>query len=94
MKISRTSPAACYFFIAVSLLFTFQAAAQYKEISWKDWQVDEANEKYVNFATDSKTYFTNPGKYTIYMLPQNATNTGATIGNHERYYGKASLLVK
>lgn len=65
-----------------------------QELPWKDWQVDVANEKYTLFATDSKTYFTVPGKYVIYMLPQNGTNTGTTIGNHDKYYGKTSLVVK
>jgi hypothetical protein len=64
-----------------------------EEMPWKDWQVDVASEAYTTFATDSKTYFTVPGKYVIYMLPQNATNTGTTIGNHEKYYGKATLTV-
>jgi hypothetical protein len=65
-----------------------------EEIPWKDWQVDVANEKWTLFATDSKTYFTVPGKYVIYMLPQNGTNTGVTTGNPQRYYGKATLQVK
>lgn len=64
------------------------------EKPWKDWQVDVSNEKWTLFATDQKIYFTNPGKYAIYMLPQNGTNTGTTIGNHTRYYGKAVLEVK
>ncbi len=72
----------------------YQVNENGEEIPWKDWQVDVANEKYVNFATDSKTYFTNPGKYVVYMLPQNATNTGTTIGSHDKYYGKASFVVK
>lgn len=65
-----------------------------EEKPWKDWQVDVSNEKWTLFATDQKTYFTNPGKYVIYMLPQNGTNTGTTIGNHTRYYGKVMLQVK
>ena len=64
------------------------------EKPWKDWQVDVSNDKWTMFATDQKTYFTNPGKYAIYMLPQNGTNTGTTIGNHTKYYGKIVLQVK
>jgi hypothetical protein len=64
-----------------------------EEIPWKDWQVDVANEKWTLFATDSKTYFTVPGKYVIYMLPQNATNAGITVGSHTKYYGKKTLKV-
>jgi hypothetical protein len=63
------------------------------EIPWKDWQVDVANEKWTLFATDSKIYFTNPGKYVIYMLPQNGTNTGVS-GKQTRYYGRTVLNVK
>lgn len=64
------------------------------EKPWKDWQVDVSNDKWTLFATDQKTYFTNQGKYAIYMLAQNGTNTGTTIGNHTRYYGKVMLQVK
>jgi hypothetical protein len=71
----------------------YQVKEDGSEVPWKDWQVDVSNENWTLFATDSKIYFTNAGKYVIYMLPQNATNTGTTIGNHEKYYGKATLTV-
>ena len=72
----------------------YEISSNGDEKPWKDWQVDVANEKYTTFATSDKIYFTKPGKYAVYMLRQNGTNSGLTVGNHTDYYAKNVLTVK
>lgn len=64
------------------------------EVLWKDMQENVANETYKWFATTSKTYFTVPGKYAVYMLKQNATNSGMTIRKPTEFYARGVIEVK
>jgi hypothetical protein len=64
------------------------------EVLFKDMQENVDNEKNRWFATTQKTYFARPGKYAVYMLPQNATNSGGTVGKPTKFYARGVLTVK
>jgi len=57
-------------------------------------QQDVDNETNRWFATVEKTTFTKPGKYAVYMLYQNATNSGMTVHKPAKYYARGVLEVK
>lgn len=64
------------------------------EVLYKDMQENVDNETNRWFATINKTVFQKPGKYAVYMLPQNATNSGMTVNKPTTYYAKGIITVK
>jgi len=64
------------------------------EVLYKDMQENVDNETNRWFATIQKTVFTKPGKYAVYMLQQNATNSGMTVNKPANYYARGVLIVK
>lgn len=72
----------------------FEIKSETEEVLFKDLQQNVDNETYRWFATTDKTYFTKPGKYAVYMLPQNATNSGMTVNKPTTFYARGVLEVK
>lgn len=72
----------------------FEIRANGDEILYQDKQMNVDNETYRWFATTEKTTFTKAGKYAVYMLYQNGTNSGTTVGKPEKYYARGVLEVK
>lgn len=72
----------------------FEIKADGDELLFKDLQQNVDNETNRWFATVQKTTFSKPGKYAVYMLYQNATNSGMTVNKPTEYYARGVLEVK
>lgn len=64
------------------------------EVLFRDLQENVGNESNRWFATTQKTYLTKPGKYAVYMLKQNATNSGITVRKPTDFYARGVIEVK
>lgn len=72
----------------------FEIKSDSDELLYKDMQEHVDNETNRWFATIQKTTFSRPGKYAVYMLYQNATNSGMTVKKPTNYYARGVLIVK
>lgn len=72
----------------------FEIKADGDEVLVKDMQENVGNETNRWFATIQKTAFPKAGKYAVYMLKQNATNSGMTVRKPTDYYARGVLEVK
>ncbi len=71
----------------------FEIKSNGDETFFKDVQINVDDETSRWFATVDKTYFPKAGKYAVYMLPQNGTNSGTTVNKPTNYYARGILTV-